>query len=70
MAFQVFMTHYNSHENHLITDICSKVVDYSAEEKAKIGSMYSLLAQTNYFSFSMIISVIVSQYSLIMIVML
>lgn len=65
-----FMIQFNNEQNHLMTDVCSQVADFSGEDKQTIGFVFSLLAQTNTFSFSMVVSLIVCQYSLIMIVML
>jgi hypothetical protein len=45
-------------------------MEFSNADKEAIGFVFALLAQTNTFSFSMVVSIIVCQYSLIMIVML
>ena len=60
----------SSTRNPLITDNCSKVMQFTTDQVDQIGFVYSLISQTNSLSFSLVVSVFVCQYSLVMIVML
>ena len=64
------MMKFTTESNTLITDICSQTMQFTPDQVNQIGTVYAFVSQTNRLNFSLLVSVIVCQYSLIMIVML
>lgn len=61
---------FTTESNPLITDVCKQAMTFTPEEVNQIGMIYAYISQTNKLNFSLLVSIIVCQYSLIMIVML